>query len=85
MHAAMPHDMPPPAPDPRQTLTDLVARHGESLSGLSRFVGRNPAYLQQYVSRGSPRCLPEDVRGQLARYFGIDERQLGARDPWRPS
>lgn len=85
MYAAMPHITPPHAPDPRQTLAALVQRHGDSLAALSRWLGRNDAYLQQFITRGSPRRLNEDDRRMLARYYGIDERQLGARDPWRPS
>lgn len=71
--------------DARRVLAGLVAQHGDSLAALSRWLGRNDAYLQQFITRGSPRRLHEDDRRKLARYFGIDERQLGARDPWRPS
>ena len=69
----------------RATLARLAADHNESYAGLSRLVGRNPAYIQQFVERGTPKRLPEDVRLTLAKYFQIDERELGARDPWVPS
>lgn len=68
----------------RQMISALSMRHGESLAALSRLIGRNPAYLQQFVRRGSPRRLPEDERLALAQYFNISERLLGARDPWEP-
>lgn len=84
MHAAMSHVTPPPAPDPRQTLLELARARGDSLMALSRLIGRNDAYLQQFVMRGSPRRLAEHDRRRLARHFGVDERQLGAREPWRP-
>jgi hypothetical protein len=68
----------------RQVLVELAGRHCESLASLSRMIGRNPAYLQQFVRRGTPRRLPEDERLALAQYFNISERLLGARDPWEP-
>jgi phage repressor protein C with HTH and peptisase S24 domain len=49
---------------------------------LSRLIGRNPAYIQQFIKRGTPRRLAEDDRRTLARYFGVDENTLapcGAR------
>ncbi|MBR0553802.1 S24 family peptidase [Stakelama marina] len=65
------------AVDPRAALDALVHERGESYAALSRMLGRNPAYLQQYVKRGSPRILPERDRAMLARYFGVAEAQLG--------
>jgi hypothetical protein len=55
-----------------------------SLADLSKLVGKNPSYLQQFVMRGSPKRLGEDERLVLAKFFSVDERELGARDPWRP-
>jgi phage repressor protein C with HTH and peptisase S24 domain len=46
-------------------------------AGLSRLLGKNPAYIQQYIRRGTPRRLKEDERRTLARYFGISETLLG--------
>lgn len=61
----------------RAALTALAAERGESLAGLSRLLGRNAAYLQQYVERGSPRVLREEDRSKLARYLGVAEAALG--------
>ena len=63
--------------DPRATLERLIRDRGEDYAGLSRLIGRNAAYIQQYIKRGSPRRLAEDDRRQLAAYFGIDEAMLG--------
>jgi hypothetical protein len=63
--------------DARAALQRLIEERGEDYAGLSRLLGRNPAYVQQYIKRGSPRRLAEDDRRLLARYFGIDERVLG--------
>ena len=61
----------------RRALEALIAEGGASLSALSRMLGRNPAWLQQYLKRGTPRLLPEEDRGRLARFFGVDEAVLG--------
>jgi len=63
--------------DPRLVLERLCAERGEDFAGLSRMLGRNPAYIQQFVRRGVPRRLGEEERGKLARYFGIAEALLG--------
>lgn len=64
-------------PDPRIVLERLCAERGEDFAGLSRMLGRNPAYIQQFVRRGVPRRLKEEERGKLARYFGVSEALLG--------
>jgi phage repressor protein C with HTH and peptisase S24 domain len=63
--------------DPRVMLERLCAERGEDFAGLSRMLGRNPAYIQQYVRRGVPRKLGEAERRKLARYFSIPESLLG--------
>jgi phage repressor protein C with HTH and peptisase S24 domain len=63
--------------DPRLVLERLCAERGEDFAGLSRMLGRNPAYIQQYVRRGVPKRLGEEERRKLARYFGIPEAMLG--------
>jgi phage repressor protein C with HTH and peptisase S24 domain len=64
--------------DARDTLEELVRERGEDYTSLSRLLGRNAAYIQQFIRRGVPKKLDEDDRGKLARYFGIDESLLGA-------
>src|ERR671920_956920 len=63
--------------DPRLVLERLCAERGEDFAGLSRMLGRNAAYIQQYVRRGVPKRLREEERRKLARYFGIAETLLG--------
>lgn len=65
--------------DPRAALAALAAARGDSLAALSATLGRNPAYLQQYVRRGSPRLLGEADRRALAAYLGVAESVLGGR------
>lgn len=73
-----------PQYDPRRQLEQRGSQRGKSLTELSMLVGRNPAYLRQYLRPGTPRRLPEDERRHLAKCLDIDERELGARDPWTP-
>lgn len=65
-------------PDPRQRLLQLATERGASLSALSDLIGRNSTYLQQFIRKGSPRKLEETDRRTLARFFGVDEAELGA-------
>ena len=62
----------------RAALQALAEQAGVSLAALSRMLGRNEAYLQQFVHRGSPRALAEGDRRQLAEFFGVPETRLGA-------
>lgn len=59
----------------------LTEARGVSLAALSAMLGRNAAYLHQFVTRGSPRSLAADDRRRLADFFGIDEAELGAEPP----
>ena len=69
--------------DARSTLTRLCAERGESLAGLSRLLGRNDAYIQQYLRKGTPRRLPErDRRADHDRATEPDgQRPPRHRDP----
>jgi phage repressor protein C with HTH and peptisase S24 domain len=64
--------------DPRRSLDELIQTRGCNYSEISRLLGRNAAYIQQYIRRGSPRQLDEQDRAILARFFGVDEKILGA-------
>ena len=63
--------------DARLVLERLCAERGEDFAGLSRMLGRNPAYNHQFVRRGVPKRLKEEERRKLARYFSISESLLG--------
>jgi phage repressor protein C with HTH and peptisase S24 domain len=60
----------------RNTIVARVAELGLSLSELSLKVGKNHAYFQQFIKRGVPNRLPEDVRGRVAEILGLEERVL---------
>ena len=67
----------------RKALDALIQQRGCNYSEISRLLGRNAAYIQQYIRRGSPKQLDEQDRSVLARFFGVDEKVLGgpARRP----
>ncbi len=60
----------------RSTIVARVAELGLSLSELSLKVGKNHAYFQQFIKRGVPHRLPEEIRGRVAEILGLDERLL---------
>jgi len=63
--------------DVPRRLLELADARRVSLASLSRMIGKNSSYLQQFVRKGSPRKLEEGDRGMLARFFGVDEVELG--------
>jgi hypothetical protein len=63
--------------DPRKVLERLCAERGEDFAGLSRLLGKNAAYIQQFIRRGTPKRLREEERRTLARYFQVSEAILG--------
>lgn len=64
--------------DARERLASLAQERGSSLAALSRMLGRNASYLQQYITKGSPRKLEEEDRRKLAQFFEVSETELGA-------
>ena len=63
--------------DPRAMLDRLLAEKGIDYAQLSARIGRNPAYIQQYIKRGSPRRLAEQGRARIAAFLGVSEAMLG--------
>jgi phage repressor protein C with HTH and peptisase S24 domain len=60
----------------RALIVSKVQEFGLSLSELSLRVGKNHAYFQQFIKRGVPTRLPEEVRGRVAEILKIDEGKL---------
>jgi phage repressor protein C with HTH and peptisase S24 domain len=56
--------------DPRAVLERLCVERGEDFAGLSKMLGRNPAYIQQFVRRGVPKRLKEEERRKLESALG---------------
>ena len=64
---------------PRRAVLAALTQARLTLKQGSRALARNDAYLQQYLYRGSPRRLPEEVRLRLAELTG--ERPDSFLDP----
>jgi SOS-response transcriptional repressor LexA len=80
MTVTRPIENPPRPPnDPRRRIRELLTRRNLSLAAASRMMGRNTAYLQQYLERGMPTILSEKNRIRLAHILEVDEREL--REP----
>jgi len=60
----------------RAYLLAMVKQNRVTLASLSRALGRNHAYLHQFVHRGTPKHLPERVRRELAGLLGMPEATL---------
>ena len=57
----------------RRAVGAAIAAAGMTLKQASKALGRNDAYLQQYLYRGTPRRLPEPLRLRLAEITGADQ------------
>jgi SOS-response transcriptional repressor LexA len=55
----------------RQRILTLCEDQGVSLRDASIKLGKNPAYLQQFIHRGTPGTLPERTRVELAALLGV--------------
>ena len=62
--------------DIREFIRDRLARAGLSMKEASERIGRNHAYLQQFLERGVPVKLPEEVREKLAPLLDLAPDQL---------
>jgi hypothetical protein len=70
----------------RALLVRLVAERGTDFKAVSLAIGKNHAYLHQFVRQHRPPELPDDVRQALARHFKLDPRVLASAEvtPARP-
>ena len=60
--------------DARRALDELIQQRGVNYSSVSRLLGRNAAYIQQYIRRGSPRQLDEQDRRWNEEFDGVKNR-----------
>lgn len=65
----------------RELIVKLLDDKKITLKAASLGVGKNEAYMQQFIHRGSPVKLPEDVRLALAEILGVDESRLKVAIP----
>ncbi|MCH8346996.1 MAG: helix-turn-helix transcriptional regulator [Proteobacteria bacterium] len=63
----------------RERLDSLVQQSREDdYSSISALIGKNHAYIQQFIQRGIPKRLKEEDRRTIARYFKVPEWELGS-------
>jgi len=60
----------------RRFLDEAIAEQGLTYSDISRLIRKNPAYIQQFIKRGTPRRLDEQDRRTIARHLGVPEHML---------
>ena len=69
----------------RKLIEDRFVQLGLTMSKVSVEIGRNHAFLQQFLRRGIPRELHERDREQLAKFLGIPADDLRGPGNPRPS
>jgi phage repressor protein C with HTH and peptisase S24 domain len=72
--------MPQPMDAVRKLIVRLAEQRGTDLKNLSQAIGKNDAYLSQFVKRGSPRRLDEETRRKLADALDVPEASLRTGD-----
>jgi phage repressor protein C with HTH and peptisase S24 domain len=60
----------------RKLILEKLAEKRLSMKEASLRIGRSHSYIQQYLKRGVPAQLDEDVRAPLAELLGISEHDL---------
>ncbi len=68
----------------RLKVLKLLEERGSDLRKASLAMGRNAAYVHQYLYRGSPKVLSEDDRIALAEHLSVDESELRHKPRPRP-
>ena len=65
----------------RDFIAKTLKERGLTMKEASQALGRNHAYLQQFLERGVPASLPEGVRGALASLLQVEEDLLRGAVP----
>lgn len=60
----------------RKKIARLINERGLNFAKVSLSIGKNIAYIQQFIKNGSPRRLGEVERQKLARLLKVDEQEL---------
>ena len=60
----------------RLQLIRLLEVKDTNMRAASVAIGMNPAYLHQFIFRGTPKVLPRKIRSLLAKHLGVEEKVL---------
>ena len=63
----------------RARVLKLLDARDSDLKNASLAIGKNAAYLHQFIFRGTPKVLPEHLREALAKHLDVDSEQLKHR------
>lgn len=67
-----------PADSVRKNLEDLITNSSkDDYASISTLIGKNHAYIQQFIKRKTPKVLSEVDRQKIAEYYNISEWELG--------
>ncbi|MCF8473785.1 MAG: hypothetical protein K9G26_03730 [Emcibacter sp.] len=65
----------------RQKLDHLIRTSShDDYASISALIGRNHAYMQQFIKRGVPKCLKDDDMDKIIKHFGISMNYFGSPD-----
>lgn len=62
----------------RKLILDTASDRGLDLKEISLSLGKNHAYMHQFIHKGSPKRLHADDRALVAKILGLTETALGA-------
>lgn len=60
----------------RKKIGRMIVEKGLNFAQVSLAIGKNVAYIQQFIRNGSPRRLGEMERHKLAELLRVDEQEL---------
>lgn len=60
----------------KKKIARLILERGLNYAQVSLKIGKNIAYIQQFIKNGSPRRLGEVERRKLAQILNVDEQEL---------
>lgn len=65
----------------RQKLDHLIRTSShDDYASISALIGKNHAYMQQFIKRGVPKCLKDDDMDKIIKHFGISMNYFGSPD-----
>lgn len=65
----------------RQKLDHLIRTSSrDDYASISALIGRNHAYMQQFIKRGVPKCLRDDDMEKIINHFNISINYFGSPD-----
>lgn len=64
----------------RRILREMLTEHDVEQKALSLAIGKNHAYINQYLEKGKPAKLGEDVRNDIGEFFDVNPELFRSED-----